>query len=225
MKSQQVVRWCLLCVVLVFAAAASADAPKPNEPSESRDEKQKSKKPQRILPPAIDAAAAGAEAIKQFDANHDGNLSGKELDRCPGLKAALPRLDPSGKGEVTAKRIAARIRIWQASRIGLMAMVVKVLRNGKPLEGAQVKFVPEKFLGKNFKAAVGKTDDNGMAPIAIPQPGPPGVALGFYRVEITKSGEKIPAKYNTHTVLGLEVAPDLDEAEFTSTFDLKDDGK
>ena len=33
-----------------------------------------------------------------------------------------------------------------------------------------------------------------------------GLSPGFYRVEITKDGEKIPAKYNTETTLGAEVA-------------------
>ena len=31
---------------------------------------------------------------------------------------------------------------------------------------------------------------------------------GWYRVEITKAGENIPAKYNTHTTLGQEIALD-----------------
>jgi len=33
-----------------------------------------------------------------------------------------------------------------------------------------------------------------------------GVAPGFYRVEITKTGENIPAKYNTETSFDQEVA-------------------
>jgi len=37
---------------------------------------------------------------------------------------------------------------------------------------------------------------------------PAGVPLGFYRVEVSKAGENIPAKYNTDTTFGQEVAPD-----------------
>ena len=48
---------------------------------------------------------AGVEAVAMFDRNGDGKLSGDELDRCPGLKAALPRLDPGSTGAVTAKMI------------------------------------------------------------------------------------------------------------------------
>jgi hypothetical protein len=43
--------------------------------------------------------------------------------------------------------------------------------------------------------------------------GNPGVAQGFYRVEITKAGENIPAKYNTATILG-GVVPEGDEGEW-----------
>ena len=69
--------------------------------------------------------------------------------------------------------------------------------------------MPEEFLGPNMKVATGKTDQNGTANISIPTSGqrydPPGVPQGFYRVEITKAGLNIPAKYNTETVLGHEV--------------------
>jgi len=175
----------------------------------------------------MDAVAVGAEAIKQFDANHDGKLSGKELEKCPGLKAAIAQIDRSGKGEITAKKIAARIKAWQDSKLGRMSLGCAVMHNGEPLEGAEVKFVPEKFLGKNVKTAKGKTDANGMAMLSVPTRAtgglrePPGVAPGFYRVEITKAGEKIPAKYNTETIFGQEVAMDAKGIQEGIKFDLK----
>ncbi len=66
--------------------------------------------PDRVNPPKIDAVAAGQEAIKMYDTNHDGKISGAELDKCPDIKAALLQIDPSGKGEVTAEMITARIK-------------------------------------------------------------------------------------------------------------------
>jgi hypothetical protein len=170
--------------------------------------------PRRIYPPAINAAAAGAKAIELYDADKDGKLSGKELDKCPGLKAAIDKVDPDGKGEITAAMITERIKAWQRSRLGRMSLACTVLHNGKPLAGAVVRFVPEKFLGlKGDKwIGTGKTDDNGMAMISVPTSGaredPPGVPPGFYRVEITKEGEKLPAKYNADTVFGQEIAND-----------------
>ncbi len=146
-----------------------------------------------------------------FNANKDGKLSGAELDNCPGLKAAIGQINPSGAGEITAAKIAARIRAWQASKLARMSLSCTILHNGQPLEGAEVRFVPEKFLGDNIPTAVGKTDRNGTAALSMPTNGPndpPGVAPGFYRVEITKAGANIPAKYNTSTVFGQEVALD-----------------
>jgi hypothetical protein len=168
-------------------------------------------RPPRIYPPSIDPSAAGRAAIEMFDSNKDGILSGAELDKCPGLKAALPRVAPAGHG-VTAEMIAARIRSWQEMKIGRMPVVCTVLRNGKPLEGAEVKFVPEKFLGGNIQVATGKTDKVGAVSISVPTSGdrfdPPGMPPGFYRIEVRKAGLDIPAKYNTATILGEEIAFD-----------------
>ena len=182
------------------------------------------KKPHVIHPPAIDAKEAGAKAIEMFDANKDGKISGAELDKCPGLKAAIDQVDKSGKKEITADMIAARIQAWLDSKLGRMSLGIRVMHNGKPLAGAEVKFVPEKFLGDKIPAAVGKTDDNGQAMLSVPVRGsmePPGVAPGLYRVEITKAGEDIPAKYNTETSLGQEVAMDAKGIREGIKFDLK----
>jgi len=183
----------LLCVLLISIAALRAENP-----------------PRRLGVPKIDAKAAGAEAMKLFDANKDGKLSGDELNKCPGVKAAIDQIDPSGKGEITAETIAARIKAWQDTKLARMTISCRVLHNGQPLAGAVVKFVPEKFLGKNVKTGTGKTDAHGIAMLSVPLNGrePPGMAPGFYRVEITKEGEQIPAEYNTDTILGQEVARD-----------------
>jgi hypothetical protein len=194
----------LLGVLLVVPSWLRADEPK-------ADEEVKPRAPRRFPVPKIDAKGAGAKAIELYDANHDGKLSGEELDKCPGLKAALHEVDPDGSGEITADMIAARIEAWQRSKLARMTVSCKVLLDGEPMAGAEVKFVPEKFLGKNLKVATGKTDANGMAMLSIPTVGPgdpPGVAPGFYRVEITKADEKIPAEYNTDTIFGQEVATD-----------------
>jgi hypothetical protein len=177
--------------------------------------------PARVRPPTIDAAAAGAKAIEMFDANKDGKLSGKELDKCPGLKDALPRVDPSGKGAVTADMIAARIRVWQELKVGRLTAGCRVLRRGQPLSGAEVNFVPEKFLGESIQTATGTTNASGSVGLGVS--GQPGVPPGFYRVEITKAGLNIPAKYNTETILGQEIAPDIQHNSFQGniTFDLE----
>ena len=153
--------------------------------------------PDRVRPPWIDAKKAGRLAMVMFDANKDGKLTGKELDKCPGLKAACTRsamgpatIDPGGAG-VTADMITERIIAWQASRLGRMSLRCMVTLNGRPLEGADVNFVPEPFIKEasdKFDAASGKTDANGVAMLSIPIPPPlPGkrsAPLAFLRDSI-----------------------------------------
>ncbi len=183
-----------------------------------------SKGPARLHPPSIDASGAGSQAMEMYDADHDGKISGAELDKCPALKAAIKQIDPSGENAITAAKITSRIKQWQDSKLGRMSMSCTVLRNGRPLANADVNFVPEKFLGENVKTATGKTDKNGVAMISVPtkdRSDPPGVAPGLYRVEVTKAGEKIPAKYNTETTIGQEVALDAEGIQKGIRFDLK----
>jgi hypothetical protein len=94
----------------------------------------------------------------------------------------------------------------------------------QPVGRADVKFVPEKFLGEAIQTAMGKTDQNGVAMISVSATGPsdvPGVAPGLYRVEITKAGANIPAKYNTASTLSQEVALDARGIREGIRFDLK----
>jgi hypothetical protein len=167
-------------------------------------------------------------AIEEFDTNKDGKIDRAELEKCPGLKAAAEKIDPRGTGEITAKMIAARIQTWLDTRLGRMSLSCRITHNGKPLEGAEVKFVPERFLGLDHPerwTASGKTDDKGNASISIPtnpndRNDRPGVPPGFYRIDVTKPGIKIPAKYNTETTLGQEVALDAHGIKEGIQFDL-----
>ena len=165
--------------------------------------------PSRVVAPEVNASAAAAEALAQYDTNKDGKIAGAELDAVPALKLALPKLNPGGNS-VDAAQIAARIAQWKESKVGRLALAVIVNRRGKPLAGATVTLVPEKFQGDVLPTGVGTTDESGsVGPSATgSSPGEGGMPPGFYRVEITKAGEKIPEKYNTKTTLGIEVAND-----------------
>ena len=167
--------------------------------------------PSRLQPPSINASSAGSEAIAMYDADKDGKISGPELDKCPALKAAMAQIDKTGEGAITANMITERIKAWQNSKLGRTSLSCTVLHNGRPLSDAEVRFVPEKFLGENVKIAQGKTYQSGVAMISVEttdRSDSPGIGPGLYRVEITKAGKNIPAKYNTETTLGQEVALD-----------------
>ena len=110
---------------------------------------------------------------------------------------------------IDAGEVTALVEAWQESKLGRTSLMCRVVKGGQPLEGATVTFVPEKFLGANIQPASGVTNASGTAMLSIElsEPtDPPGVAPGLYRVEITKEGANIPAKYNSQTIYGQEVS-------------------
>lgn len=183
-----------------------------------------SKTPSRVYPPGINPNA-GDDAIAQYDADGDGKIAGEELDKAPGIKAAMGNIDTNGDGAVTAEEIYARIKAWKESKLGRSSQAITVRHNGQPLDGATVKMIPEKFLGDEVQPASGETDEWGVAMMNIPEEADPegigGVQVGLYRIEITKPGEDIPPKYNTETELGVEIAQDMAEAESGIQIDLE----
>ncbi|HBO45747.1 MAG TPA: hypothetical protein DD670_17845 [Planctomycetaceae bacterium] len=169
-----------------------------------------SRAPSRVKPPSIDAKAAGAAAMEQYDANQDGKIDGVELEKAPSLKAALANLDNSNDKSVDADEVTKRIEAWHESKKGLMSVMTMVTIGGRPLAGATVVFEPEAFLGPNIKQATGTTNEQGVALMRIEGADSPGVAPGLYLVRITNEGMNLPTKYNTETILGAEVAADAD---------------
>jgi hypothetical protein len=177
--------------------------------------------PQRIAPPSIDPNAAGA-AITAFDNNGDGELEESELAKCPPLRAALPRIDTNGDRRISRDELDKRLVAWQNSRVGLMPVTLRIKLAGKPLTDAEVRLVPEEFLGPNVKPAVGTTNKHGVAVMQISnEPDERGVQSGFYRIEISKpsSPGSVPARYNTETQIGMEVEPNSPESR-DANFDL-----
>ena len=149
--------------------------------------------PSRVHPPGIDADAAGPAAIQEYDTNGDQAIAGDELAKAGSIRQAFMKIDGAVEGsspdqKITADEITARINKWKESRVGRMATQCTVRWRGQPLAGAEVRFVPEKFLGEDIQAAVGTTDQNGTAVLSIPDVKPPGVAPGLYKVEISKKG-------------------------------------
>jgi hypothetical protein len=155
---------------------------------------------------------AANQALAEYDANKDGALDAKELEACPGLRSALKRVDKNNDGRLTADEIAERLTFFQQA--GAQEGVgVEVTLDGRPLSGATVTLVPEKFQGPSFKPVSAVTDAVGTGTLQTEGSGDE-IPLGFYRVEVSKKNAKgqetIPAKYNTKTTLGQEIAPDVE---------------
>lgn len=156
-----------------------------------------------IAPPSYDADALTKKCFDQYDANKDGSLAGAELDACPSLKAALPFIDLNKDKKLGGDELTKRFKMYQDNRAGAIGVGVRVVLGEEPVEGATVTFTPEDFLKDVIKGGTGKTNKAGGASI-VGDTGP-GLAAGLYRVTITK-GSEIPARYNTNTTLGREVA-------------------
>jgi len=178
-------------------------------------------RPRRVEAPSIDAAAAAARAIEIYDRDGDGMIGGTELDAVPVFKyqPVMARVDKNGDGKVSKDEIKARIIEWQESKVGLMSYACKVVYKtaDRPrpvaLQGARVVYEPEPFLGKYVKAAKGTTGPGGMASVGIPDIEFQACQVGYYKVRITHDTIKIPAKYNTKTTLGDEIAQDAAAGE------------
>lgn len=162
--------------------------------------------------PALSASAAGAAALKTCDANGDGRISADEAKACPAVKALFASADTDGDKTLTADEIANRASKWFAAGTTIMTAAPLVTLDGNPLTEAEVVFEPAAFLGEGFKECRGTTGSDGRAYLTGADAKFPGVYVGAYNVRITKpvkGKESVPARYNTATELGCEVADDL----------------
>lgn len=162
--------------------------------------------------PQVDAADAVRQALAEYDQNKDGVLDARELQRCPALRGAIARIDRDSDGRLSTRELEDRLASFLTGPISAFAFPCEVLLDGRPLAGATMTLVPEKFLGPAFKRASGTTDENGTVNLVLEGLQEDGVYPGYYRVEVSKKNaqgqETIPARFNTQTALGEEVAPD-----------------
>ena len=172
--------------------------------------------PSRVQMPKIDSQDSGTAAIEQYDGDKNGLLSSAELAQVPGIQKALKQYDQDKDGSVSAEEISQRIKAWRAAKTGMKPAYCLVTLDVRPLKGAEVKFIPEPFLGTHVKPATGVTNDGGMANMGINTSDLPtdqhsliGVQCGVYRIEVTHPQRSVPPQYNANSVLGVEVAPGL----------------
>lgn len=161
------------------------------------------------VPPQIDAEQAATAALKQLDSSNDGRLSAEELAGCPALKDTISRYDTDGDQHISKEELLQRLQRVLDTEVGVMEVNCEVQLSGQPLPGATVKFVPEPFLGSAVQPSEGVTDASGTAAMRLPGAADSGIQLGIYKVEITHPSHQLPARYNTETTLGIDVAPDV----------------
>jgi hypothetical protein len=162
--------------------------------------------------------------MAELDQNRDGALDATELEKSPGLKAALPQMDTGRDGQLSAGEIEARVSAYLAQRTALMPLNLTIRFGGQPLAGATVTLTPEPCLADEIKPATGTTSPSGVVAPRIEGNQFPGINPGVYRVSIARQDEngqeQLPAKFNVQTVLGIEAATDVPELERGATIDL-----
>ena len=174
-----------------------------------------SRGPARLEQPGFDALAISGALLEAHDADGDGLLSEEELRHCPGILKAIEKFDSGGDGNVSREEISARVAYWGEGRVALMRFEPLLTLDGEPLAGARVELVPEPALARTIKPASGISSQSGYVELLIaPENLPPdtpykGLHMGLYKVKVTHPDHEIPAKYNTETELGQEVARDL----------------
>jgi hypothetical protein len=165
---------------------------------------------------AFNPSAASSEAMSLFDADHNGALDKSELAKSPGLLAAITTTDTNHDGALDAAEIKNRIEYYQGTQTSILPLMMNIRLDGQPLSGAEVRLVPEPFLEKTIHPATGTTSASGSVGFKVESNPYPGVNPGMYRVEISRKNqdkETLPAKYNTVTTLGQEIALDCPSVE------------
>ncbi len=166
--------------------------------------------------------------MKLYDKNGDGVLDANELKSSPPLFDLLQNLKARASDHsdtLTAADIASRLEGWNKNPTILIPAVGMVAVHGKPLEGATVTFEPEPFLGPSYHSHQGRTNGAGLFQLDpdLKELGN-GIYVGLYKVRISKKvdgKETLPARYNTETELGVELAPGHRNASDSTNFRLK----
>lgn len=176
-----------------------------------------SSKPSAINELKLDAEEAASAAFELYDSNSDSSISKEEATKFVSLNSVFKQCDKDSNGQVSKEELAARIQSWVDSPAKLVSANVSVRLDGRVLDGATVKFVPEPFLKGIIPEATGVLSSSGITSMIIDGADAPEnlkglhfVRLGFYRVEITHPSRKIPEKFNVNTTLGCEVTSSTD---------------
>ena len=188
-------RWCVAGALLVTVGCSSG--------------------PSAIPAAKVNISGVVADLRADYDTDKNGALSRSELAASPPLQECFARSHRNEKDEISADELKSTLRRVFDPKTAVVSASCLVKRNGQPLSGANVKFVPLPEFKNSLPAATGQTDANGFARLAAPTEElpsqAPNVALmtpGFYLVEITHPSVQIPEKYNRQTVLGKEVSAD-----------------
>lgn len=172
--------------------------------------------------PEVDPVAAAEQAIELYDSNGDLSLGKEELAKCPGVLARMQLYDLDGNGSVSKEEFTSHLQDFYKRGTGGTMLTAQIFYKGIPLSGATVILEPEPYLGGEVQTAQAVTSGAGLANLGIPPEFVPEhlrrmktVHCGTFKVRVTHPTIKIPAKYNTETVLGYETEVGNPNVTFT----------
>lgn len=159
--------------------------------------------------PNYDTEAITQAILADFDKNKNGSIEPNEAQACPALAGAFADIDTNRDRRLSADELRKRVEAYAASATGSVEVGCAVRVDDQPLAGATVTFVPEACMGPTLKTAVGTTDADGRcSEYKIDGKLYRGIAPGLYKIQVTKDGTAIPARFNSQTILGKEVFHD-----------------
>ena len=171
--------------------------------------------------PQYNADEIAKAALSEFDRNQNGSIEGQELNACPALKGALADIDQNGDKQLSGSEIQKRVEAYSSGSTGTVNVSCEFRLDNQPLNDAIISFTPEKCMGGTLKSGTAKTDADGRCvEYSVDGKTYRGLAPGLYRIQITKDGVTIPAKYNTQTILGKEIFHDPRSGEVSIQLDL-----
>jgi hypothetical protein len=164
------------------------------------------------------AMDVGQKVIRRNDKNGDGLLTVSELSGLYGNRSSFREgYDLDGDEKLSRDEIASRIDSWQKEGPTRHVVDVTVTLDGSPLAGATVRMVPDFAPGDSSQVEVGQTDATGTAHMevaledlsqALRNPDYRGVFGSNYKIEVTHSQRKIPARNNVNSELRVDVPRD-----------------
>jgi EF hand len=165
---------------------------------------------------AVDPGEASRSLIAERDKDGDGSLSSDELDGLAAISGRMDKFDHDHDGKISQLELQENLARVFDGRTGLLSATCQVTRNGRPLSGAYVYFVPIPLIEKVIPVASGVTDAGGVAKLSIqkedlPKNAPSVSGLirpGLYFIEIKHPTVNVPEQYNSKTTLGQEISPE-----------------
>ena len=134
--------------------------------------------------PKANPTQAAQEALRLYDTNGDGKISGSELDAVPAFKSVLSEMDTDRDKGISAPEIEARMNQWAKTDSKLVAASCSIKYNGKKVADGQLILEPEPFMGANFSVGRGEISEGTSQPTTENQGGYCAMPVGFYKARV-----------------------------------------